>query len=160
MKNQVIPLSRGKSAIVDDAVLERLRSFNWYCSTNGYAVAYDPSDTSGNSKIIMHRIIIEAPKGVEVDHINGNKLDNRLSNLRLASKQENARNRGKNSNNRSGYKGVCFAKGSDKWRAYITVDGRQVHLGLHSTPELAYGAYCESLTKYHGSFANGGADNE
>lgn len=90
---------------------------------------------------------------VDIDHINLNKCDNRWSNLRLATRAENLRNVGKQTNNSSGFKGVCWHTQKQRWQALIAVDGRNKYLGLFDTPEAAHAAYCVAAEKLHGEFA-------
>ena len=92
----------------------------------------------------------------DIDHINGDPSDNRLMNLREATRVENTRNRGKQRNNTSGYKGVGFHKASRKWRSYIVTSAGQKDLGLFNSPEEAHAAYVAAANKYHGEFANYG----
>ena len=99
----------------------------------------------------IHRFLLDAG-GLHVDHVNGNGLDNRLENLRVATPSQNQRNIGRRADNASGYKGVSWRAGCAKWRAYITIDGRQHHLGYYSTPELAHAAYGTAATELHGEF--------
>lgn len=96
------------------------------------------------------------PSG-EVDHINGNRSDNRWVNLREASRSENMRNVGRKAGNSVGIKGVsrCHTK-SERWRASIVVDRKHIHLGSFSTPEEAAAAYEAAARLYHGDFANTG----
>jgi hypothetical protein len=104
----------------------------------------------------MHRVIMGLSKGdgLEVDHINtGETLDNRRDNLRIANDSEQQSNQRKSRANTSGYKGVGFHKQSGKWRAYIGVNYKLIHLGVFLTPEEAHAAYCEAAIKYHGAFA-------
>jgi hypothetical protein len=101
---------------------------------------------------LLHRIIMGEPVGKEVDHINGNKRDNRRENLRICNRSENNRNTGKKSNNTSGFKGVSWKKQRGKWRASIRVDGKCKHLGYFDDPQTAYRSYCRAATKYHGEF--------
>lgn len=101
----------------------------------------------------MHREIMNAPDGVQVDHINGDSLDNRKINLRLCTNAENLRNRGKQINNTSGYKGVCWSVRKQKWQAQIKVDRKAKFLGNFETPEDAARAYDAAAKKYHGEFA-------
>ena len=88
-----------------------------------------------------------------VDHKNRIRSDNRWGNLRLATQAENAINSGAISTNTSGHRGVAFHKGAKKWRAYIVVDGKQKHLGLHETIESAASAYKTAAKRYFGDFA-------
>jgi hypothetical protein len=87
-----------------------------------------------------------------IDHKNNNPLDNRWTNLRVATKSQNAANSGPRSTNTSGYKGVYFHKQAKKWSSQITCN-RKVHsLGLFDTPEEAYAAYSAKATELHGDF--------
>ena len=88
-----------------------------------------------------------------IDHINGIKTDNRISNLREATRAENIWNIGKTSKNKSGFKGVSFNKSYNKWSAVCTVNNKTNHLGFFITPELASQAYQEFAKKHHGEFA-------
>ena len=89
----------------------------------------------------------------QIDHINGNPDDNRLCNLRDSSQAENTCNRGKSSNNTSGYKGVTWHKKAKKWLAQIGANGQHYYLGLFDTAEEAHAAYCEAAVRLHGEFA-------
>lgn len=108
-----------------------------------------------------HRLIFLMYYGYlpkEVDHIDGNKLNNRIENLRSATTSQNQHNRTKYKNNTSGYKGVSFY-GKNKykcWGANIQVNGKQKHLGYFLTPEEAFAAYCKAALELHGEFANTG----
>lgn len=89
----------------------------------------------------FHRLILNAPKHLWVDHINGNTLDNRRCNLRLVTPTQNAFNRQKHIVKTSKYKGVSFCKLTQKYRAYISFNGKRLDLGRHVTAELAAQAY-------------------
>jgi len=111
------------------------------------------------SNYLAHRVIYlwmsgELPE--QVDHKNNNPFDNRWSNLRAADYAGNNKNASKRSDNTSGYKGVSFVKGNNKWRARINVNKRSIFLGLFDSPEDAYAAYVEAAKKHHGKFANFG----
>src|SRR5690554_1648894 len=94
----------------------------------------------------------EWPRG-HIDHINGVKSDNRISNLRIATISENQWNMPRKPDSHSGYKGVTWSKVRNMWRSRISVNGKSIWLGYHSTPEQAHAAYCEAAKKYHGEFA-------
>jgi hypothetical protein len=125
--------NQGKFAIVDDEDFEWLNQWDWTAvSTHRLNGGYAMRMANGKT-ILMHRLIMRAPEGVEIDHVNGNGLDNRRGNLRFATPEQNQHNRSRNSNNKSGYKGVIFDKNSGKWKMYITA--------LYETPEEAARMY-------------------
>lgn len=95
----------------------------------------------------------EWPPKKGVDHKDGNRLNDMWANLRSATPSEQQCNRGVQSNNSSGYKGVHFHPQNEKWRARIAVNGRQVSLGLHDTPKQAHMAYVKAAKELHGDFA-------
>ena len=121
-----IKLTQGKYATVDSLDYGWLSRWVWRLSSHGYAMRRP----IGEKIIYMHRLINETPKGMETDHINGNKLDNRRCNLRNANKTLNGRNRGENKNNTSGCKGVSFAKKQGAWSAYIFNNYKKIGLGF------------------------------
>lgn len=103
----------------------------------------------------LHRTILKQPRGncLVVDHIDGDPANNCRSNLRVCTHGENARNQSRSMDNTSGFKGVSWHKQSKKWRAYITVNYKRIHLGLFDTPEAAHEAYARAAEQYHGEFA-------
>ena len=147
-----ITLTKGKLALVDDEDFEHINQFSWYYS-NGYAYRPLPRKTRKKPSISMHRLIMDDPAGKEVDHINGNRLDNRRSNLRICTKAENRRNLGLRSTNSTGFKGVCFRKDIKKYQAQITVNSKSVYLGYYPTAQQAAHAYNDAAVKYYGEFA-------
>ena len=160
---KLVYLAGGFAAIVDDADYDSVSRFSWSLLTprthGKYYRCYAQSRTrrSDGSHTLqtMHRLIMNAPAGTDVDHINGDGLDNRRANLRLATRSQNMCNRGPNANNKSGYKGVSWMPKLGKWRATIVVNGKQTHLGLFSTPEDAHATYCDAAKRLHGSFWRG-----
>ena len=152
-----IPLTQGRFAIVDPQDYPRLSRYKWrLCRTKGKNVLYAERSIrlpgGRYSRILMHRQLIKAPEGYVIDHINGNGLDNRRANLRLATVAQNAWNSRKR-NPRSGYKGVCFASDKGLWRAAIVCHGRRIHLGYFKDKITAAKAYDSAAKKYYGEFA-------
>jgi hypothetical protein len=92
----------------------------------------------------------------QVDHIDGDKANNKIGNLREATNSQNQMNRGAAVNNTSGYKGVHFNKAAKKWHAQIRKKGKNIYLGVFDDPHDAYLAYCQAADKIHGQFANSG----
>lgn len=132
-----IPLTRGKVALVDDEDFERVAVHKWCYMTAGYAAR--SVHVSGKTKklIYLHRFLLQMPDGKRVDHKDGNKLNNCRSNLRLCTQQENMRNTKHYASNTSGHKGVSFDKTTGTWKAYISIDGKLIHLGRFPTAESA-----------------------
>ena len=110
----------------------------------------------GRKTYKAHRIAYAIVHGItqyqSVDHINKNKLDNRICNLRIASMQENSRNKDKSNANTSGYKGVTYHKRDNRYQAAIRVTGRRIHLGYFLTAYEAHCAYESAAAKNHGDF--------
>jgi len=139
----------------EDADLARL---TWHLKSDGYAAhrekrQHPPNGAGRGRNVRMHRVILGAPPGAEVDHINRNRLDNRRSNLRLATRGENARNCKRNTSNTSGYKGVGFNHLAGRWAASVVFEGRTFWVGLFGTPQEAAFAYDFAATALHGEFA-------
>jgi len=120
----------------------------WYLQNTGYV--------NNKKGIPLHRLIMNCPKGKYIDHINGNKLDNRKANLRICTNAENLRNRAMTKKNKSGYKGVHWSNRYKKWVASIGKNYKVFVLGQYNTPEEAYAAYCKAAMELHGEFANTG----
>ena len=140
--HSIIPLTKGFQAIVDTASLHLICGWNWstYGARNMYAGRGEW--ISGKcSQVLMHRVIMGAPHGVQVDHINGDTLDNRIANMRLVSGPENSLNRKKYKNNTSGVKGVYWNSRLSKWHSQIRFRNKRVHLGFHESIEDAEQAY-------------------
>jgi len=159
---KTIQLSRGFETIVDDAVYETLMQHGWkWHYDNNYALTnihyYDGSMWTAR-QIRLHRWIWESWAnrslgGLQIDHINGDGLDNRLENLRIATISQNCRNRGANKNNIPKLKGVYFKKSVSKYCARIMVDGKPLHLGYFTDCLDAIKAYDNAAQHYHGDFA-------
>jgi len=160
-KVKEIPLTRGQVSLVDEDLYEELNSFKWnaYWSRSSKSFyATRPSTLSDGRKttVWMHRQILGLSCGDprQGDHKDtGDTLNNTRGNLRIASIGQNQHNKGKQSNNTSGYKGVCFHKTAGLWLAQIGYEGKNICLGLYNTPLEAYLAYCLAATLLHKEFA-------
>jgi hypothetical protein len=160
-----IKLTQDQWALVDDEDYDRLNEHRWcaqkHVTKKFYATRSSPTDSNGKrNKIHMHRVITNAPKGKQVDHINGNPLDNRKENLRVCTNSENQMNRGKQGNNKSGYKGIRHMKDkrminelSKPWQAKIQLNRKKIHLGMYKTKEEAARAYDKKAIELFGEFA-------
>ena len=153
---KVILTRKGEEILVDDEDYEVLSQYVWHIERTGYAKR--GFKIKGRCKsMLMHRQILGLEIGVkvDVDHINGNRRDNRRCNIRICTRAQNMCNREKLSNNTSGYKGVSLKDGS-RWCAQIKINGRKKHIGCFDTPEQAHAAYCRAALEAHGEFANFG----
>jgi len=148
---RLIALTQNQNAIVDAKDYEWLNQWLWYAHKEGgcfYAVRME-----GRKMVYMHRRIMGEPTCL-VDHVRVREtLDNRRSNLRLATKQQNNWNCGHNRKNTSGYKGVAWHKGDKRWRAYVKVDGQQKFIGNFMSREDAANARDDAARKLFGEFA-------
>ena len=150
---KTIPLPNNVFTLVDDDDYSYLSKHKWNVTPHGYVQRFDYSEYPKRSTVTMHRLIMGNPVESQIDHINGDKLDNRKENLRIANRNQNAWNVGKHSNNKSGLKGVYFHKATGKWASSIRANGKRKHLGLFDTKEGAYEAYCRKAVELHGEFA-------
>lgn len=155
---KVIELTKGQVAIVDDEDFEYLAQWRWYFNPTtkggegfGYAVRMAPNEYNPRRKIWMHLEILKPPSGMQGDHKNGNSLDNRRCNLRLATAAQNTQNRRCFSNNKCGVKGVSpHVKG---FTANINVNGKRRYLGKFKTVEEAKAVYDLAAIDLHKEFA-------
>lgn len=136
-----LPLSQGKFALVDRTDFEWLNQWNWAAIKSGNT--YYATRSSG---ILMHREILKPPTNLEVDHVNGDGLDNRRANLRAVTRTENLRHRNTFRNNKSGFKGVSFNPVNGKWRATLNI-------GTYDSAEEAAQAYDKVIRRLFGSLA-------
>jgi hypothetical protein len=148
MAREII-LTRGFVAIVDDEDFDRLSQWKWHYSTSGYAVR-----RNGHGSAYLHRAVIDAPRGMVVDHIDRNALNNVRANLRVCTPQQNAWNRRRQHSTALPFKGVSVEPTMPHvWRARICVNGEIKRLGAYDTPEAAARAYDAAARRYFGEFA-------
>ena len=156
-----ILLSRGLVTIVDDDDHVWLRRHKWCVTSGGYATrgVHTPGKNGKKTWYRMHREILakqlgnDAISGKDVDHINGNPLDNRKQNLRPATRSQNLSNKRFSERNTSGFRGVTWAKRERTWFAQIKVHGKCRHLGYFRDPIEAARAFDAAALKYRGEFA-------
>lgn len=151
-----IPLSQGLEAVIDAADVPLVEGRNWHAVLNRnvhYARACAPRVRGRRRMIPLHRLILSPPDEMLVDHIDGDGLNCRRSNMRLASIAENGRNKGISKANTSGYKGVSWSKSEQKWEAIIAVNRRRIRLGYFTEKEAAAACYAEASVRLHGEFA-------
>lgn len=156
MKDAVCITYRNKLSIkVDPCDVDVAAAHSWSKNTSGHVVR--GVHRGGKLKmLLLHRVITGAKDGEQVDHINGDKTDNRRRNLRICNNAQNQQNRGRLPNNTTGFKGVSFNKRSGKYVARVMANGTSRFLGYHSTAEAAYAVFCEAGREMHGEFFNPG----
>ena len=143
-----IPLTQGYVALVDDGDYENLSQHKWHVSTDKYT-----SYARNSNSVKMHRLLMGAATEVDIDHRDGNGLNNQRRNLRKCTKAQNGHNRRLNENNTSGYKGVHWYKRDSKWYVTIRVNRKKVHLGAFTCIVKAAKAYDTAARKHFGEFA-------
>ena len=151
--SQRIALTQGEVALVDQGDYCRIKGHSWSVTGRHSTGSLYACSWIDGGKTYMHRFILGNPEG-SIDHQNGNGLDNRRSNLRLCNNAQNMCNRVGDKDGSSEYKGVCWHKETQKWRAYIGHDGRQFELGLFQTQKEAALAYDRKCIELHGKFAS------
>jgi len=141
-------------ALIDDDDFDDISRFKWRIAGRGYAIRdVSRKDNPEGIKEYMHRRIISARLGEQVDHINMNKLDNRKRNLRIATASENAAHKGMQSNNTIGFKGVSYRSSERIYIAKSEIMGRHIHIGRFKNPIAAARAYDDFIVKTFGEFA-------
>lgn len=152
-----ITLTQGYTATIDAADVPLVGGYNW-CAVklgnghNIYAQRFIGKNEGGPTCVYLHRAIIGDTDGLDIDHIDGNGLNNRRINLRLATRSQNSWNARPQKNAASKYKGVASHKASGKWQVRIRHDEKQIWLGYYDDEEAAHAAYCEASERLHGEF--------
>ncbi len=161
---KTLQLTQGKVALVDDEDYVLVASYKWRAKSHGrtaYAHAHTRGPHAAQKTILMHRLITGAKPGQQVDHVNGDGLDNRRENLRFASQRQNMQNRTyKQAGTTSRFRGVSWREDARKWRATIGAgpigaDGhaKVLYLGYFACEEAAARAYDAAARQHFGAFA-------
>lgn len=149
-----IILTKGKVALVDDADFGRLSIHKWYAlkGDKRFYSARNVPFNGGQKRIFMHREIMGTSKGIQVDHKNGNGLDNRKDNLRNCTRSENCRNKKKYCGG-SKFKGVSWDKRHKKWIVQIKYEDKNRHVGFFDNEIVAASVYNKVARERFGEFA-------
>ena len=137
-------------AIIDLDDVDKVKEYKWHVNKSRGKYEYVIS-SKNNTK--LHRLIVNAPKGMVIDHINHNCLDNRKENLRLCTNQQNICNCEVAKNNKSGHKGVYWCNSRNKWQAQVTINNKTVYVGRYNTLEEAVEARRNAAKKYYGEYS-------
>lgn len=141
-----LPLTKGMKATIDAEDAPLVGGHKWCVNGKGYV-----SSKMDGKQVQLHRVLLadELSKGMQVDHVNGDKLDNRRSNLRVCTPAQNMANQ----RARNGYKGVSYSNSLRQWRASIRHNYRFIHIGYFAVPEAAARAYDQKARELKGEFA-------
>lgn len=145
-----IQLTQGKVALVDDEDYDLVSSYKWHAGKNRSGIWYAYT-CMGNRQTAMHQLLTAF---VQTDHVDRDGLNNQRRNLRLCTTSQNGANRGKQKNNRSGFKGVCWNRTDHKWIAYIQCQRKWKYLGSYDVPLHAAQVYNIAALALFGEFAN------
>ena len=151
---KTLEIKPGFVALVDDSDFDLLTARNWYISSR------QNRHYLKSGGLYFHHLVLPNSSSLDVDHINGNCLDNRRENLRLVTRSQNCANKVKSKSNTSGYKGVHFCIQTGKWRAIIMVKGKSKGLGRFATKEEAAQRYNQAACAYYGEHAKLNTINE
>lgn len=143
-----IPVSPNAVAIIDSDDAERVNQYSWSLVSKGR-----PRARVNGKKTYLHRLILNAPEGAWVDHVNGDPLDNRRINLRFCNANTNAKNRGRNKKSKAGFKGVRWHAATQKWGVSIRSDNKEYWLGVFVDRVAAAITYDRAALRLHGEFA-------
>ena len=150
-----ISLTQGFEAVIDVGDIALVSTINWHASVRActvYASANTPKIGGVRTVIRLHRFLFNNPDGLEIDHIDGDGLNNRRSNLRIATVSQNRKNKRLIATNTSGLKGARQHRKGGKWIAQIMSDGKKYHIGMFDTKEAAHSAYMDAAKRLHGEF--------
>ena len=140
-------------AYIDRKNINKVIDYRWYMDSNGYIATNLPNIGNKHRILLLHRLIMNTPEGMDTDHKNDKRNFNIEENLRICTRSQNEGNTCKRKNNSSGYKGVTWFKRDKKWKAQIVMNYKNTHLGYFDSKEIAAKAYDKAAIKYHGKFA-------
>lgn len=152
----LVPLTKGHAAVIDAADAPLVSGRNWTARRSRHVWYALTNESAGGRKqktVLMHRFLTGAAPGEVVDHVDGDGLNNRRSNLRVVGHAENAQNSRARKDNTSGVRGVCFHQRIGRWAASISAHGSRRHLGYFNTLDEAAQAYASAAAQLHGQFA-------
>ena len=129
---------------------DKIKDYCWYIGKDGYVAAYN---TNSDKIIKLHRLIMNFPKGADIDHINHKLNDNRKVNLRICEHMKNMMNQSKRSDNTSGVPGVNYCKATNQWMSRIGVNGKRILLGLFDSFDAAVKVRKSAEEKYYQQFS-------
>lgn len=146
-----MPLSKGRVALIDDADAELVRRYNWrtYARPRSGGCNYYAYTHPAGKILYMHRLIMAAGAGIEVDHIDCDGLNNQRSNLRFATRAQNCANK----NTGLQHRGICWDKQTSNWRCTISFNNKNIHVGRFGDRDDALRAYDRRALELYGEFA-------
>ena len=144
----------GSFFVIDADDFQAVSQYTWFAGKRGYPVAHTSrSSREGHRTFSLHRYLLSPGADRDVDHISGDKMDNRRSNLRIFTHQQNMFNQKMRSSNTSGYYGVSRMNRTGKYEAYIHIDGKKKYLGTYPTAETAASVRDRAAAELFGAFA-------
>jgi hypothetical protein len=142
-----IPLTQNQMALIDKEDLDKVKSISWRAQFHKKRGVFYAVGSHG----LMHRFLINPPKGMDTDHKDRNTLNNRKSNLRICTRTQNNMNRPMQKNNGTGYKGIAKNQ-CGNFFARIVVNKKAKYLGTYKAPEKASQAYIDAAKELQGDF--------
>jgi hypothetical protein len=148
----IVPLTQNQEAIIDIVDLVKVAGKNWNAHYDPHTKGYYVRGYRNGQRLNLHWLIANPENGMQVDHRNGNSLDNRRTNLRIVTLHQNEKNKKHYANSKSGLKGVYVTSNGMRWMGQIRVDSELIYLGTFDSPEEAYEAYKKAAEKYFGEY--------